>query len=44
MNWGQIGVNPATIAREPASAVQPWMDKGLVNGHFWLWSQRDSNP
>ena len=45
MNWGQIGVNPATIACEAASAAQPWVEKGLVVGRFWVveptvWSQR----
>ena len=34
MNWGQIGVNPATIPCEAANAVQAWVEKGLVVGRF----------
>ena len=34
MNWGQIGVNSATIACETANAVQAWIEKGLVVGRF----------
>ena len=34
MNWGHVGVNPATMAREPTSAVQSWIEKGLVVGRF----------
>ena len=34
MNWGQIGVNSATIACEATNAAQPWMEKGLVVGRF----------
>ena len=34
MNWGQIGVNPATIACEAANAAQAWVEKGLVVGRF----------
>jgi hypothetical protein len=44
MSWGQIGVNPATIACETANVVQAWVEKGLVVGRFLVVDPTGWNP